>query len=171
MAEALLRERLADRAPSVTVGSIGRLFDGRPAEKGAIKAMAGYGIDLTGHVSRKQTPALIAGSSVILAMEKVHVRDLSVLAPGTFERTFTLPEFVRIVEAAPPRTDADLRAWVAALGAEREHVGYLATSGEEEIADPMGRSARTFRACAAEIDALLERLVERVWPASVVASR
>jgi protein-tyrosine-phosphatase len=171
MAEALLRERLAGRAPSLTIGSVGRLFDGRAPEKGAVKAMAGYGIDLTSHVSRKQTPALIADSALILTMEKVHVRDLSVLAPGTFDRTFTLPEFVRIVEEAPPRTDANLRRWVEGLGADREHLGYLASTGDDEIADPMGRSARTFRACAAEIDGLLERMVERVWPASVAASR
>lgn len=171
MAEALLRERLADRAPGVTVGSIGQLFDGRPAEKGAIKAMAGFGIDLSSHRSRKQTPAMIADSALILAMERVHVRDLSVLAPGTFQRTFTLPEFVRRVEEAPPRDDANLRRWVEELGADREHLGYLAASGSDEIADPIGRSTRVFRSCAAELDAYIGRMVDRVWPASVAATR
>jgi len=168
MAEALLRARLAERAPTVTVGSIGQLFDGRLAEKGAIKAMADRGIDLGPHRSRKQTASLIADSSLILAMERFHVRDLSVLAPGTFERTFTLPEFVRLVEAAPPRQDRPLRRWVEQFGADRDQRGYL-SSTDDQIADPMGRSTRVFRACAAEIDDLLERLVDRVWPASTLA--
>ncbi|MBX3312872.1 MAG: hypothetical protein KF906_01015 [Actinobacteria bacterium] len=171
MAEALLRARLADRAPELSIGSIGQLFDGRPAERGAIKAMADRGIDLTHHLSRKQTPALIADSAVILGMEKLHVRDLSVLAPGTFQRSFTLPEFVRLVEAAPPRTDPDLRRWVEHLGADREPLGYLSSSGDEEVADPMGRSVRVFRACAAELDDLISRMIDRVWPASIPAAR
>lgn len=167
MAEALLRARLGDRAADVGVGSIGQLFDGRSAEKGAIKAMADRGIDLSTHRSRKQTPAMIADASVILAMEKAHVRDLSVLAPGTFQRTFTLPEFVRLVEAEPPRTDRDLRRWVERLGAEREHLGYLSSDGADEIADPMGRSNRVFRSCAHELEAYVDRLADRIWPAPV----
>jgi protein-tyrosine-phosphatase len=171
MAEALLRTRLAERAPGLTIGSIGQLFDGRSPERGAIKAMADRGIDISDHLSRKQTPALIADSALILCMEKVHVRDLSVLAPGTFERTFTLPEFVRLVEAEPPRTDRDLRRWVQRIGADREHLGYLSSSRVDEVADPMGRSTRVFRACAAELDDLVSRMVDRVWPVSVPAAR
>lgn len=171
MAEALLRARLADRAPGLAIGSVGQLYDGLPPERGAVKAMADRGIDISHHESRKQTPALIADSSLILAMERLHVRDLSVLAPGTFERTFTLPEFVRLVEAEPPRADADLRRWVQRLGADREHLGYLSSSAADEVADPMGRSVRVFRACAAELDDLISRMVDRVWPVSVPAAR
>lgn len=168
IAEALLRARLADRAPSLTVGSVGQLFDDRPAERNAIRAMADRGIDISGHRSRKQSPALIADASLILAMERFQVRDLSVLAPGTFQRTFTLPEFVRLVEASPPRTDRNLRRWVEQLGSEREVQGYM-NDEREMVADPMGRSLRVFRARTREIDELLARMVERVWPASIVA--
>ena len=171
MAEALLRARLADRSPDITVGSIGQLFDGRRAESGAIKAIADRGIDLSGHLSRKQTPALIAGSSLILGMERLHVRDLAILAPGTFDRTFTLPEFVRLVEQEPPRTDRNLRRWVERIGSARQHLGYLSDADADSVADPMGRSNRVFRACAAEIEELIDRMVERVWPATIPATQ
>lgn len=164
MAEALLRARLAERGIGMSVGSVGQLFDGRAAEAGAVKAMAERGLDLTQHISQKQSAALIADSSLILGMEKVHVRDLAILKPGTFERTFTLPEFVRIVEGVPPRAGGDLREWVERLGSERDHLGYLSDMTADAVADPMGRSNRVFRACAAEIEGLIDRMVERVWP-------
>ena len=165
MAEALLRARLADRSPDITVGSVGQLFDGRRAESGAIKAMADRGIDLSGHLSRKQTPALIAGSSLILGMERLHVRDLAILAPGTFDRTFTLPEFVRSAAVFGPRPEGEpLRSWVERIGATRPRVAYEHDDPLTTVADPMGGSRRRFRECADELAGLIDELVDLAWP-------
>lgn len=166
IAEGLLRARLAERAPEVTIGSVGQLFDGRPAEPEAVAAMADRGIDISGHLSRRQTAELITGTSLILGMERAHVRELSVLVPGTFAHTFTLPEFVRLVEAVPPRSGEDLLSWVEGIGAGRDTREYLLDEPDDEVADPMGRPLRVFRSSLDGLDDLVSRMVERVWPES-----
>ena len=167
MAEALLRHRLAERAPSVTVGSVGMLFDGRSAEDGAVHAMKQRGIDLTGHRSRVQSVELLADTSLVLAMERMHVRELALLSPDLFGRTFTLPEFVALADEAGARnSDEPLRTWVERVGATRNPMDQLASDPNAEVADPMGGSRRAFRACANELDDLLARLADLAWPVS-----
>ena len=164
MAEAMLRARLADRAPEVTVGSVGLLFDDRPAEPGAVRAMARRGIDLSGFRSRVMTAEAFEGSSLILVMERLHVREVSVLAPGLFRRTFTLPEFVDQAEPFGPRGDEPLLDWVTRIGQMRRPSDYLIEDVRSEVPDPMGQSGRAFRRIADLIDDLLARLVDLAWP-------
>ena len=165
MAEALLRRRLAERAVSVSIGSVGMLFDGRPAEDGAVQAMKQRGIDLTGHRSRIQSLDLLSDASLILTMERMHVRELVVLSPDLYGRTFTLPEFVNLATEAGPRpADELLRSWVERVGADRNPRDQLLSNPKAEVADPMGGSRRAFRACATELDDLLARLADLAWP-------
>ena len=44
------------------------------------------------------------------------------------------------------------------------HTDVLATRPDLEVADPIGGSNRAFRACAAELDQLIERFVRLAWP-------
>lgn len=165
MAEALLRRRLDERAPTVAIGSVGMLFDGRAAEDGAVSAMKQLGIDLSGHRSRIQSVDLLAGASLILTMERMHVRELAVLSPDLFGRTFTLPEFVGLAVEGGPRPPAEpLRAWVERVGSERDPRDQLSSASNFEVADPMGRSRRAFRSCAAELDRYLTSLADLAWP-------
>lgn len=143
------------------------LFEGRAAEDGAVQAMKQQGIDLTGHRSRIQTFDLLADASLILTMERMHVRELAVLSTDLFGRTFTLPEFVTLAAETGPRpADEPLRGWVERVGADREPRDQLTSNPNAEVADPMGRSRRAFRACAAELDDLLARLVDLAWPSN-----
>lgn len=164
MAEAMLRRRLTDREPTVRVGSVGLMFDDRPAESGAVKAMRKRGIDLTDFRSRIATSERVAGASLVLAMERVHVREISVLADGLFDRTFTLIEFVEGAEIHGPRRQESFDDWVAKIGRHRKPADYLFDDPSTEVPDPMGRSNRTFRQCADTIDDLLGRLVDLAWP-------
>lgn len=167
MAEALLRQRLAERAPSVSIGSVGQLFDGRSAEDGAVHAMKQRGIDLTAHRSRVQTLDLLADTSLILTMERMHVREIAMLSPELFGRTFTLPEFVGLATETGPRpSNEPLRTWVERVGADRNPMDQLSSDPKAEVADPMGRSRRAFKACATELDDHLARLADLAWPLS-----
>lgn len=164
MAEVMLRARLATRAPDVTVGSCGLLFDDRPAEPGAVRAMARRHLDLASFRSKVMTAELFAGSSLILVMERLHVREVSVLAPDLFGRTYTLPEFVELAEPFGPRGDEPLLAWATRIGQMRRPTDYLIEDVRSEVPDPMGQSGRAFRRIADQIDALLARVVDLAWP-------
>jgi len=165
MAEAMLRSRLATRAPDVTVGSVGLRFSDKPAEPGAIKAMDKRGIDLSGFRSRTMTAELLAGASLILGMERLHVREVAVLGDELFARTFTLPEFVADADVFGPRTES-IDQWVARIGVHRTPSDYLLDDPTAEVPDPMGQSNRAFRRCADLIDGLLEQLVDLTWPST-----
>lgn len=167
MAEALLRARLATVAPDVVVGSAGLMFDGRPAEANAIKVMAKQGLDISGHRARKISLELLSETSLILGMQRTHVREVASLDPSLFNRSFTLPELVnaaRIVGARDP--GADLRSWVEHIGSLRSPADYSFRDPASEIDDPMGGSVRAFRTCAETIDLRLAALVDLVWPTS-----
>lgn len=170
MAEVLLRARLAEVDPSVTVGSAGLLFDGRRAEHGAVAALARRGLDLGDHQARTISVERLASASLVLAMEPRHVREVSVLDPTLFARTFTLPGFVARAELVGPRSSADLDGWIRQVGTHDEPARYLADDPAEIVADPMGRSNRAFRACADELDTLISRLVDLAWPTPVAGS-
>jgi protein-tyrosine-phosphatase len=164
MAEAMLRARLETRAPEVTVGSCGLLFDDRPAEPGAVRAMARRGLDLGPFRSRVMSAELFEGSSLILVMERMHVREVSVRAPELFGRTFTLPEFVDQADPFGPRGEEPLLDWVTGVGQMRRPTDYLIEDVRSEVPDPMGQSGRAFRRIADQIDDLLARLVDLAWP-------
>lgn len=172
MAEALLRARLAEVDPSLTVGSAGLLFDGRPAEPGAVAAMDRRGLDLRRHAAQVISAELLAPAALVLAMEPRHVREVSVLEPTLFGRTFTLPGFVARAERVGPRLDPDLdlAAWVRQVGEGDQAATYFGSDPAETVADPMGLSNRAFRACADELDALISRLVALTWPTPVVGA-
>ena len=164
MAEAILRARLADRAADVVVGSAGLYFDGRPAEPGAVKALARRGLDLAPFRSRIISAELLAGASLVLGMEQRHVREVSVLDPSLFARTFTLPEFAAAVAEAEPRGTASLADWVRELGRDRSVADHLGADPTLEVADPMGLSSRAFRTCADRLETLVDQIVEAAWP-------
>jgi len=165
MAEVLLRARLATVAPEVVVGSAGLLFDDRPAERNAVRAMAKRDLDLSGHVARTINLEMLQDTSVIIGMERTHVREVGNLDLGLFARSYTLPELVAAVDVMGPRPDGvDLRTWVERAGAARSPLEYAASEPGTEIADPLGGSVRAFRACADIIDGLLETFVGLAWP-------
>jgi protein-tyrosine phosphatase len=165
MAEALLRARLATVAPEVVVGSAGLLFDDRPAERNAVRAMAKRGLDISSHVARTISLDLLRDSAVIIGMERTHVREVGNLDLDLFPRSYTLPELVASVDVIGPRPEGvDLRTWVETAGTARNPLDYAASEVGSDIADPLGGSLRTFRACADLIDDLLASFVDLGWP-------
>ena len=168
MAEALLRARLATAAPEVEIGSAGFVLDGAPADPHAVRAMAKRGLDISGHRARRASAELLAGTSLILGMERRHIREAHALDPALFARSFTLPELVYAAQAMGPRgADEGLRSWAERVGSLRSPEAYAGQDPTTEIADPLGHSSRVFRACAEQIDELLGELVSMAWPASL----
>lgn len=165
MAEVLLRARLAEVAPELVVGSAGLMFDGREADPKAVKAVGRFGLDLRSHRARTISTEILGGCSLILGMERAHVRKVAALDPDLFARTFTLPELVVGAGlAGPRRADEALEAWAGRIGKHRKLADYDYADRMSEIRDPFGSSSRSYRACADELDELLAELVELGWP-------
>jgi protein-tyrosine phosphatase len=163
MAEALLRARLDEREISgVAVASVGLLFDDRPAEPGAVAAMAKRGLDITDHRSRRVDDVLIADADLVVAMEQRHVREL-VVGGADLDRTFTLPDLVMRAEAQL-RGDEGFLAWIDRLAVGRTAAEMLGAGTRLEVEDPMGGSRRGFRRCADVLADLVDRFVAVAWP-------
>ena len=161
MGEAILRAR----CPSLDVRSAGRLPGGVPASATAVEVLADRGLDLSGHVSQTVTPALLADADLVLGMAREHVRDAVLMLPEVRPRAFALKDLVRRAESVGPRGPGQpLGEWLAAVGRGRTTADLLGFSKLDDVADPIGRPAGRYRACADELDDLLGRLAALALP-------
>ncbi len=171
MAEVLLADALRRRSLPATVSSAGLLDDGRPASPHSVRLMAERGLDLTGHASRHMTAELLQRADLIIGMERRHVREAAVLAPDAWPRAFTLPELARRATAVGPRADdVSVADWLATLVEGRTTADHLGDVAADEIADPIGRSLRTYRRCATQLDELIEVVADHLAPAPPIGS-
>lgn len=165
MGEALLADRLNRRGIDAVVSSAGLLFSGRPATDHAVAVLAERGLDHSSHRSRVMDTGILESADLILAMTREHLREAAVLNPSTFDRTFTLKELVRRGESAGARApDQPLSEWLAKIGAGRDRMEMLGRSGDDDVADPYGMERHDYERTCAEIEGLIDRLVDLAWP-------
>ena len=166
MAEVLLADALRRRALDATVTSAGLLDAGRPASPHSVTLMAERGLDLSGHRSRPMTAEMLEAADLIVGMERRHVREAAVTAPDAWARAFTLPELARRATTAGPRADGQPVAdWLSVVVEGRTTRDHLGEVPSDEIADPIGRSLRTYRKCATRLDELIEVVADHLVPA------
>lgn len=99
MAEALLNAKIRQegRSKDIVVLSAGLAGGGNcPASSGAIKAMAAFGLDVTGHASRYLLPEYVQAADLILTMTAAHKRAIVSALPETRDKVHTLAEFAGI---------------------------------------------------------------------------
>lgn len=169
MAGALARRRLVERGCKAAIATAGFMDGGQPPPPEVLSAMAAVSIDLSGHLSRLIDLRLLESADLIMTMTRQQLVDAVGLAPGAWERAFTLRDLVRRGEAVGARhvrngAIQDLASWVGLVGAGRTPAGILRLPLEDDIADPMGRRQRSFDRTRDELDDLVERLVELVCP-------
>lgn len=167
MAEALLRRRLEQVDPGVTVSSAGLYPGGRPATAHGVATMADRGLDIEPHRSRTITRELLGGADLIIGMAREHVREAVVMDPDVADRAFTLKELVRAAEELGGRRPSEPVAdWLVRIGRGRRLEDLLGVGYDHvyDIDDPVGRARADYEATADELDALLSRLVELAWP-------
>jgi protein-tyrosine phosphatase len=159
--------RRAARALPVDVGSVGVLDLGAAAAlPEALAAARELGLDLSGHRTCLLTPEALDGADLVLGFERAHVARAVVAGKAPLERTFTLPELVELLEAAPaPAAETEdpvarARAAVAAVASTRPDPRRTRIP---ELGDPLGKPAAVFRRTADAVSELSERLVERLF--------
>ena len=162
IAEGLLRAaleaRLGPNAPRVSsAGTMG--WSGSPADPNGVEAAAERGVDIADHRARALSSRDVASATLILGMSGEHARDVVAGDPSAAPRTFTLKEFVRLLEALPDDTTKDLAGRVAAADVLRSG-GFAGNPNDEDVADPLGMPLDSFRAVAWELDEWIGRLVD-----------
>ncbi len=160
MAQAFLERDVLARGLGVTVASCGIRFDGEPASETVVGVLAERSLDVTGHRSRRFTPELLAAADLVVTMERMQAREVTVAVGGLSSRVHTLGALVEWL-----RTD-DLGGSpaerVARFAAGRQP-GDLLGSGRDEIEDPHGRSKRVHRKAADRIEALCAALLDGLF--------
>ncbi len=168
LAELLLRTRLSNVA--VAVASVGtRTREGMhmPPEAADLAAEGGVAIEhIAAHRSRRMQADHIRSVDLVLAMAREHRREVVELAPARVRNAFTVREFGRLCAEI---TDADLRGasfsgsslgdsakdrfagMLAVVSARRGVSTQLSSPGDEDVVDPFGRSAETYRVASDQL--------------------
>jgi len=124
-------------------------------------------VDMSGHRSRLVDAEMTQRADLVLGMERVHAREVVLVDPGAWERTYTLKEFVRLGEASGPRSKArGARQWISHVGTGRRAQDLAGPLPDDEVADPMNGTREDFAATGAEIYDLVLRLVALIEPST-----
>jgi protein-tyrosine phosphatase len=169
---ATLRRRFGDRAPTVaSAGTTG--WEGSAAMPESVKAAEERGVDISGHVARRLIRGDVFDADVVVAMAAEHRDAVSRAMPEAANRTFTLKELVRLLEALPPPTGPlgpdDLPDRVA-KAAEVRRGGFAGNPHDEDIVDPLGLPLESFRAIAWELDEWTARLAQSLYGSAPAAA-
>lgn len=164
MAEGLFRRDLAAAGVDAVVESAGLVTQGQEASQHGVDAMARRGIDIDAHRSRRLSTYLVDAADLIVGMERQHVREVAVLDADAFARAFTLPELARAARSIGPRTDEPLGTWLGRAAGDRRPADLLGHDPADEVADPIGRSAKHYERTAVEIEGLVRTVVDHLFP-------
>ena len=100
-------------------------------------------------------------ASLIVAMAPEHVQWVRRVHPEAADRTVTLKRAVRVLAADPSPTPSPSLSDTALLDRIRAlDLAGLEIEEWEEVVDPAGGEQPEFDACAQEIDALVDQLIE-----------
>lgn len=145
-----------DATEEVSVRSAGLMEGGFASPPEVLTTMAEFDIDLSGHRSTQIEPALVSTSDVVLTMARRHAREVVLLDPEAWGRTYTVKEFVRRGDTVGRRgPDEELDAWLARLHDRRKRTDMVGRSDDDDVGDPIGRPLDAFRATARQLDTLV----------------
>jgi protein-tyrosine phosphatase len=167
VAAALFRRHAAGLREPVLVGSAGLLDGGHSSPREVLSTMEGFGVDMTEHQSLQVSAEVVAEADVVLGMARRHAREVVLLDPDVWPRTFTLKELVRRGEKLGPRQPGEtLGAWLDQLHQGRERMDLVGRSSEDDVSDPLGGPLSAYKASAREIDDLVGRLTALLFAPS-----
>jgi sulfate adenylyltransferase len=116
---------------------------------------ARFGTDTSTFGSRMLTAELVDRADLVLTAEAEHRARLLEDRPAAFRKTFTLGQFVASARTADPRLHG--RALVEELASRR-----VPAAPEHDVADPYRRGPEAAARAAAQMEQLLEELVDRL---------
>jgi len=178
LAEQLLRARLGQTGlKNFELLSAGlRAVVGAPMEPWPAALSLEYGADPEGAVGKQLSPEIVGASDLVLTMTQGQRDELAKRYPTAAQRTFTLAEFGRIINALPaspqntpeaaapswaqltePSEGSALSSVVRAASSAR----YLAAlSSKDDVRDPINLPEDVHRAVGQQIDQLTQRIAD-----------
>jgi protein-tyrosine phosphatase len=165
MAAAFFSREAESLGEPVEIASAGLLPGGEPVPEEVLEVMGGYGVDLSSHRSRSLSAPLLAGSDLVVGMQRRHVREAVLLDAASWPRAFTLKALIErggAVGAREPSTD--VASWVESLHQGRTRSELAHRSSVDEVADPFGGPLAGYRAVATELAGLTHALAGLLWP-------
>ncbi len=170
IAEYLLRDAIAKRwgdpdSSRWVISSSGVSTDGgRSMDLRALEVLAERGVDGSDFSSRRLTPVVARDADLVLAATREHRGQIASLQPAALGRMFTMNQFGYLLSAAPQAVDTDpVTAGFDLIDRAKAARSQLpARTGEDDLADPVGRTIKDFRRCAdilqADIQSILSKL-------------
>jgi protein-tyrosine phosphatase len=161
MAERLLRARLLPHAPVVCSSAGVAALSRRPMDPPSAAVLRELGGDPDGHVAKSLTVEQVVAADLVLTAEVSHRTAVLQAEPIAFRRVFTLLEFGRLGGGLRPPVltkEQDLRARVDEV-AQQRGIADTVGPGDDDIADPFGRSAQTAHATGLQISAAIDALL------------
>lgn len=151
----------AQRCTGIEISSAGTWAGaGSPATSEAVAAVRARAGDLSSHLSTPLTPQALNDADLVMAMTRVHEREILELDPGARSKLVMLKE---ILEMEP---DVDAHA-----DSHRKLQALLATPRPQprrdlDVDDPIGLGSRAYDRCATIIEQGVRRLVSLLCPPS-----
>jgi protein-tyrosine phosphatase len=164
-------ERLLSRnAPAyVEITSAGTLdIPGVRSPKELLEIASDRGLDLKGHRSRSLSEVDAGQMDLVLGMTLDHVATSVVEANADATKSFTLTEFIRLIEAEDAgAANSPEQAKELIERAHRRRSETSAFVPAEDVADPMGGTLRAYKDMADKLDDLVKRMRSRFgWTAT-----
>ena len=151
----------------VDVSSAGTLdMPGERSPRELVAVATEAGLDLDSHRSRALSSVDLSDADLVIGFQQDHIASAVVEAKAPIDKTFLLPQLVRLLGTFP-QADASDPIERARRAIERAHRVRQEESGRfypgEEVADPIGRGSAAYRASAEEIRALTQTMVEALF--------
>jgi protein-tyrosine-phosphatase len=165
MAEAFFRSAVEKEGLGFTVSSAGTLEGDRLIPSAVVTEIQQADPQMAARRSRALRKQDILAADLVVGMTRGHVREVVVLAPDAWHRTFTLKELVRRGGLIGPRRPGQALAdWIAEVSVGRSRSELLGDSILDDIEDPVGGSTSVVREVAREIRSAVGGMVELVAP-------
>ncbi|HLX89605.1 MAG TPA: hypothetical protein VKR22_14265 [Acidimicrobiales bacterium] len=117
------------------------------------EALAGVGLDVSGHRSRQLTDTDVESADLVVAMASEHVRFVRRRHPAATSRTATIAWLARNLPAGP----APLADRVASLD-----LAGLDPDDQGDVVDPAGGDQQDYDQCARTLATLVSELAARL---------
>lgn len=160
--------RLTSGLP-VEVGSAGTLdHEGLESPREIHQLGRAAGMDLTAHRSRGLRSVPLPNADLVLGFELAHVAGAVIDGGAPKDKTFRLPELVRLLDdvSAPAHADPAQRARALVAAADQARSGGGGFFSGEDVADPFGGPMKGYEQMAGRITQLTEKLVVQLFGAT-----
>lgn len=122
------------------------------------------GLDVESHISRSVLVDALGDYDLVLALSRVHARELLAMDPALRPRLFTLKQFARWISETPRPQSVVLGEWLDAVAAQRPPAEFLGRSVADDVDDPLGLPLAEWRRMSEELTTAIDAVIRGLYP-------